>query len=309
MSPSQKPTVLVTGSSSGIGRACASKLLAAGWKVVAAVRKQVDAERLKLQGNSDLFPVILDVENRESISAAASEVQSVLSGGLDGLVNVAGIGMTRPVEYIEWHELQQMFGVNVFGQIAVTQAFLPFIRRARGRIVNISSVGAHIAIPFGGLLNSTKAAFGLISDALRLELRPFGIRVSTVEPGSIKTPAVDKTLGDVEAVIRGLPAEGQSRYGSMLREFNKRAFRRETNGSHPDVVARAVHHALTAQRPRTRYVVGKDAKLLATLPKVVPDIFLDPLRLRIFGLPTKFNAASSSEEIGSIQAQPIRSRS
>ena len=283
------------------------RMLASGWRVLAGVRKQEDAEKLRRELNADLVPVILDVEDRDSIAATANQLQSALDGaGLHGLVNVAGIGMTRPVEYIQWSELQKMFGVNVFGQVAVTQAFLPFIRKARGRIVNISSVGAHIAIPFGGLLNATKAAFGLLSDAMRLELRPFGIRVSTVEPGSIKTPAIDKTLGDVEGVIRDLPPSGANLYGPMLREFTKRAHKREMNGSAPDVVARAVYHALTAKRPRPRYVVGKDAKLLAALPRVVPDVFLDPIRLRLFGLPTKFEAVSSREKRGPLNAQTSR---
>lgn len=220
MATSENSVVLITGSSSGIGRACVSRMLASGWRVLAGVRKREDVETLKRELGQDLVLVILDLENRDSIAAARNQVQSVLDGrGLDGLVNVAGIGMIRPVEYIQWPELQQMFGVNVFGQIAVTQAFLPFIRKVHGRVVNISSVGAHVAIPFGGLLNATKAAFGLLSDAMRLELRPFGIRVSTVEPGSIKTSAVDKTLGDVERIIRALPPEGENYYGSMLREF------------------------------------------------------------------------------------------
>jgi NAD(P)-dependent dehydrogenase (short-subunit alcohol dehydrogenase family) len=147
------------------------------------------------------------------------------------LVNVAGIGITRPVEYIKPDDLQEMFDVNVFGQLAVSQAFLPLLRKARGRIVNISSVGAHIAIPFGGLLNASKSAFGLFSDPLRLELHPFGVRLCIIEPGSIKTPAIDKTLGDVEAVIADLPSEGAEQYGEMLRRFNRRAYAREMKGS------------------------------------------------------------------------------
>ena len=150
-----------------------------------------------------------------SILAAAENVASRLSG-LDGLVNVAGIGMVGPVEYITPRDWKQIFNINVFGQIAVTQAFLPLIRRKRGRIANISSVGAHIAIPFAGLLNASKSAFGCLSDTLRLELHPFGIRVITIEPGSIATPAVEKTLGNVDGVIDNLPGQGPAQYGEML---------------------------------------------------------------------------------------------
>jgi NAD(P)-dependent dehydrogenase (short-subunit alcohol dehydrogenase family) len=122
-----------------------------------------------------------------------------------------------------------IFDINVFVQIAVTQAFLPSLRKKRGRIVNITSVGAHLAIPFGGLLNSSKSAFGVLSDNMRLELHPFGMYVSTVEPGAISTPAVDKTLGDVEGVIASLPPEGRERHGSMLRNITKRGYEREKN--------------------------------------------------------------------------------
>lgn len=153
--------------------------------------------------------------------------------------------------------------------------------------MNISSVGAHIAIPFGGLLNASKGAFGLLSDTLRLELRPFGIQVITVEPGAIKTPAVDKTLGGVDAVIGKLPPRGVALYADNLRTFAARAYAREMDGSAPDVVGEAVQKALTANRPRTRYVVGKHAKLLVRLPKLLPDELLDSAVLRMTGIPTK----------------------
>jgi NAD(P)-dependent dehydrogenase (short-subunit alcohol dehydrogenase family) len=196
----------------------------------------------------------------------------------------------RPVEYITEDDLLEIFNINVFGQIAVTRAFLPLLRTARGRIVNISSVGAHIAIPFGSLINATKSAFGILNDTLRLELHPFGIHVSVVEPGAIKTPAVEKTVGDVEAVIRSLPPKGVAQYGNMLRDFARRAYEREMNGSSPDVVAQAIQHALTAKRPRTRYRVGKHATLLATLAEFLPDRLLDTIRFRIAGMPTEFNS-------------------
>ncbi|MGH9568834.1 MAG: SDR family NAD(P)-dependent oxidoreductase, partial [Candidatus Angelobacter sp.] len=151
----------------------------------------------------------------------------------------------------------------------------------------------HIAVPFGSPINASKAAFGIFNDALRLELRPFGVRVAVIEPGAIKTPAVKKTLGDIESVIGALPAQGAAQYGEMLREFVARAYQREMNGSLPDVVAAAVHHALTAPRPRIRYRVGKHAALLTTLPRVLPDRMLDALMLRIAGLPTEFGALTS----------------
>jgi len=297
LSNKEQRVALIIGASSGIGRACAALMVRAGWTILAGVRKSSDAQKLKQEFGANIFPLIIDLEDAESITAAANQARTELGGrGLHGLVNVAGVGTTSPVEYIRAAEMQKIFTINVFGQIAVTQAFLPFIRQARGRIVNISSVGAHLAIPFGGLLNATKAAFGMLSDAMRLELRPFGIRVSVVEPGAVKTPAVEKTLGNPESVIRGMPPEGAERYGAMLREFTKRAYSREMHGSPPEVVAKAVHHALTAKRPRIRYVVGKDARLLATLPKIVPEALFDTLRLRMFGMPSEFTSDSQKDQ-------------
>ncbi len=280
-----KGTVVVTGASSGIGRASALLLIENGFRVFAAVRKQVDGERLQADAGPGLHPVIMDVTDGGSIRAAVTHVAEHLAGAdLDGLVNVAGIGLAAPLEYITPDELRHMFDVNVFGQLAVTQAFLPMLHRSRGRIVNMSSVGAHIAIPFGGVLNACKAALGTLSDTLRMELRPFGIRVSTVEPAAINTPAVEKTLGHVEETIRRLPPEGAERYGDMLRTFNRRALPRELNGSPPEVVARAVLHALSSPRPRIRYVVGKLSRPMTLLPHLLPDSVLDDLRMRVFGL-------------------------
>ena len=281
-----KGAVLVTGASSGIGRASALLLVENGFRVFAAVRRPLDGERLRADGGAGLQPVIMDVTDGSSIQAAVAYVSEHLGGGdLDGLVNVAGIGLSTPLEYVTQDELRRMFDVDVFGQMAVIQAFLPMLHRSRGRIVNMSSVGAHIAIPFGGVLNACKAAFGTLTDTLRMELRPFGIRVSTIEPAAINTPAVEKTLGHVEETIRRLPPEGADRYGEMLRAFNRKALPRELNGSSPDVVARAVLHALSSPRPRIRYVVGKLSGPMTLLPRLLPDSVLDDLRMRLFGLP------------------------
>ncbi|MGE5206878.1 MAG: SDR family NAD(P)-dependent oxidoreductase, partial [Chlamydiota bacterium] len=274
------------------GRACVSRMIQSGWRVFATVRKSQDGDSLRSHFGANLTPVIMDVTDRPTIIAAAEQVSSQLQQ-LDGLVNVAGVGMVRPVEYVSSADLQEIFDINVFGQLAVAQAFLPLLRHARGRIVNISSVGAHIAIPFGSLINASKSAFGMFSDTLRLELHPFGIRVSVVEPGAIKTPAVGKTLGNVEALVGNLPAAGAAQYGQMLKNFAGRAYAREMNGSPPEVVAQAVHHALTARRPRTRYRVGKHARLLGALPQILPDRVLDALLLRIAGVPASFGALGS----------------
>jgi NAD(P)-dependent dehydrogenase (short-subunit alcohol dehydrogenase family) len=291
MNASGAKSAVITGASSGIGRATALLLAARGFRVFAAVRKASDGSALEAEGGGAVVSIQLDVTDRALIARAAELVREQLGGGgLDALVNNAGTAQPAPLEYVSEEALRRQFEVNVFGQIAVTQAFLPLIRGARGRIVNIGSVGSHIALPFGGALCASKAAFSSLSDSLRLELRPSGIHVSLVEPGAIRTPAVDKTLGDPEALIRSLPAEGAARYGAALREFMRRGYARESKGSPPQVVAEAVYHALTSRRPRLRYVVGADARRLAALPRVLPQRLLDQVRLRTLGLYTEFGS-------------------
>lgn len=292
-----RKAVIITGASSGIGRACVSRMIEAGWQIFAAVRKTEDAARLRSECGAQVVPLLMDVADHASVLAAVEPVRSQLGTlGLDGLVNVAGVGIIGPVEFASAARLHDIFATNAFGQIALTQAFLPLIHAARGRIVNITTVGAHFALPFGGLLNGSKAAFSILCDALRLELHPFGIRVSTVEPGAIKTPAVDKTLGRVEDDIASLPERGRQQYGDMLRKFALRGYEREMHGSPPEVVAAAVHHALTAQHPRTRYRVGKHSAVLGILPRLLPDRIFDALRLRIAGMPTEFGSLSAGKE-------------
>ena len=293
----QKKAAVITGASSGIGRAAVARMVQSGWRVFGTVRKAQDGDRLRSAFGTSVVPVIMDVTDRASIVSAAETVASELHGtGLDGLVNVAGVGKVCPVEYMSPEVFLEIFDINVFGQIATTQAYLPLLRAARGRLVNITSVGAHIAIPFGSLINASKSAFGTLSDTLRLELHPFGIHVSAIEPGAIKTPAVDKTLGDVEAVIRSLPQDGAAQYGEMLRAFARRAYEREMNGSSPDVVAEAIHHALTAARPRARYRAGRHATLLPFLAAVLPDRLLDKIRFRLVGMPGNFGPKKTTEE-------------
>jgi NAD(P)-dependent dehydrogenase (short-subunit alcohol dehydrogenase family) len=292
MATTTDKAVLVTGASSGIGRATVAELARSGFLVFAGVRKDQDALQLRAEYPAEVVPLVMDVTNGRAIAVAADRVAERLGArGLDGLVNNAGIGISSPIEYVPLEELRYQFEVNVFGQIAVTQAFLPLLRRARGRVVNIGSVGAHITIPFGGLLCASKHALRSLNDALRLELHPFGIHVVIVEPGAIYTPGVEKTLGDAEETIRKLPAEGIARYGAMLREFMHRAYERERHGSAPDVVARAIHRALIAERPRIRYTVGDKSRLLAAMPRLLPDRVLDRIRFRLFGLSSRFGDA------------------
>lgn len=252
----------------------------------AACRRDADGEELQRAAGTDrLVPVILDVTQAGQIARAVQKIDEATGGGgLDGLVNNAGIGLSAPVEVSAPEDLRHIFDVNLFGQLAVIRAFLPLLRRAQGRIVNVGSVGAKMAIPFGGALCASKAAFEIFSDSLRLELHSQGILVSVIQPGAVKTPAVEKTLGGVERTMEKWPEEMRRRYGAPFRTFTERATARETRGSDPEVVARAIHHALTSDRPRIRYRAGRDSTLLATLPRLLPDRLLDALRLKLLGL-------------------------
>ena len=288
--------VLVTGTSSGIGRATARVLVEAGFRVFASVRKPEDGAALQRELGERLRPVRMDVIDPGSIQSAVTEIErEVGEAGLAGLVNNAGIGLSGPLELLPLDELRKQFEVNVLGQIAVTQAALPLLRRRRGRIVNIGSVGDRLSIPFGSALCGSKSAFAAMSDSLRLELAPFGIHVCLIEPGAIATPAVDKTLGDPERPFRDVSPEAASRYRTLFHGFTEGAIARERRGSPPEVVAHAVLEALTARRPRAKTLVGKDSRMLATLAWLLPTPMLDRVRQRVLGFPSSFGALADGQ--------------
>ena len=279
------PNLLITGASSGIGFACATLLDQRGFKVFAGVRKLADGEKLKASASQHLTPVLLDVTQPYTIEKAFEFIKDeVGEAGLSGLVNNAGIGIASPVEFFPMSDLRRLFDVNVFGQISVIQTFLPLLRQAKGRIINIGSIGDRITMPFGGALCASKSAFASFTEAMRLELASSGIKVCLIEPASISTPAVDKVKVGNEKRIEGLSTEGARLYASKFRSFTERAIEREKNGSQPEVVARVVFEALTSKQPKTRYLVGKDSTALAALARWMPDRMLDKIRLRIFGM-------------------------
>ena len=270
--------MVVTGVSSGIGRATALRLAAAGYHVYGGVRRLADAPPA-----ARVTPLLLDVTDGAQIAAAAKTVAGDVGGaGLAALVDNAGIGVTGPLELTPPGEIRRQFEVNVVAQVAVTQAFLPLLRAARGRVVLVGSIGDRITLPFIGPLAASKHALASIADALRLELAPWGIRVVLVEPASINTEAVGKLERDAAAAVSGFVADPG--YRRTYLEMVRRLAARERRGSPPDVVADAVATALTAGRPRARYLVGKDARRLAALA-LLPVPVLDAVRRRMFGLP------------------------
>lgn len=285
--------VVVTGASSGMGKACALRLSQAGYTVFAGVRKERDAQMLKQDGSPRLIPVILDVTDERSIFEAVKTIrETVGAAGLAGLVNNAGVGVTAPIEEVPLEELRRQFEINVIGQVAVIQAFLPLIRAARGRIITVGSVGGKITLPFAGPLCSSKYAIESINDALRMELRPWGIHVVLVAPGSIRTPAVDKLVADSEAMSSSFSPEGQSRYAAAYKAFVQSFLKLEEEGVGPEVMAQTVYRALTARAPRARYPVGPKARLLAFMGTWLPAPVLDVVRTRLFHVFQPFGAAA-----------------
>jgi NAD(P)-dependent dehydrogenase (short-subunit alcohol dehydrogenase family) len=268
-------TVLVTGASTGIGEATALHLKELGFDTVAAVRKDSDAERLGSQG---LRTVKLDVTDAATIAAARAALGD---GPLAGLVNNAGIAVAAPLEFLPLDQLRHQLEVNVVGQVAVTQQFLPALRAARGRIVNVSSIGGRVALPLVSPYNASKFALEAISDSLRRELRPHGVDVIVIEPGGVKTPIWGKGNATADEIQQGMPPEAERLYGAMVAALRKETAKIESErGIEPREVAEAIGRALTAKRPRTRYLVGTDAKVRAALATVMPDRVMDRAILR-----------------------------
>jgi NAD(P)-dependent dehydrogenase (short-subunit alcohol dehydrogenase family) len=277
---SQRGGVVVTGASSGIGEACARRLAAGGFQVFAGVRKDEDAERLR-SSIPGVVPVRLDVAEADSIAAAVREVgDAVGERGLAGLVNNAGIAVPAPIEFVPMEDFRRQIEVNLIGQVAVTQAFMPQLRAGHGRIVLIGSIGGRVALPLVGGYIASKFALEGLADTLRRELRPWKIEVSIVEPGTIATPIWEKGSTEGDALIARMPEQGQKLYAPLIAALRAASVDGAANGLPPDAVAKDVEHALTARKPRTRYLVGREAKLRARIASLVSDRTMDALIAR-----------------------------
>jgi NAD(P)-dependent dehydrogenase (short-subunit alcohol dehydrogenase family) len=262
------PTCLVTGASTGIGQATAVRLRDRGWTVLASVRHAGEAP----DGTTEL---LFDVTDPVAIGHAASQV-----GALDALVDNAGIGIASPLEFLPPEELTRQLDVNVVGQLRVIQAFLPSLRRSRGRIVLMGSVGGRSALPFLGAYAMSKFALEAMADSLRVELAPFGMRVAIIEPGTIATAIWTKP----QRTIEEFPSEAAELYGERVEKFRRLAAKRSAEAGVPaEEVAKAVEHAITSPKPKARYLVGPDARRRARLQKL-PTQLRDRLLTRfLFG--------------------------
>jgi NAD(P)-dependent dehydrogenase (short-subunit alcohol dehydrogenase family) len=248
-------TVLVTGASSGIGAACAVRLRDRGWRVLAGVRRPATAP-----------------EGMEELLVDVTEAPPLELEALHGLVNNAGVAVAGPLEFLPPDELRRQLEVNVVGQLRMTQLCLAALREGRGRVVKLGSISGLNALPLLGAYAMSKFALEAMTDALRVELAPWGIDVAIVEPGTINTPIWTRDRPDP-------PPEAAALYGARIDAYRRLAVKRGTAGAPPETVADAVEHALTADKPRTRYLVGRDAKLRARVERL-PDRLRDRLIVR-----------------------------
>jgi NAD(P)-dependent dehydrogenase (short-subunit alcohol dehydrogenase family) len=279
-------SVLITGTSTGIGRACALWLDRAGFEVFAGVRRAEDGEKLRAEASDRLRPVTIEVTDAGSIAAAAREVDAALGGRpLGGLVNNAGVSVGGPLEFLPLDELRRVLEVNLVGHVAVTQAFLPAIRRGKGgRVLNITSVGGRIVNPFIGPYHASKWGLEAVTEALRKELRPWRIRVVAIEPGSIQSELWRRGTEQAEEVVAGLPPEGRELYGPAIPKALALANRLAEHAIPADRVAKVVERALTTRRPRARYVVGADARALIAMHRILPARVMDAIEARLIGI-------------------------
>jgi NAD(P)-dependent dehydrogenase (short-subunit alcohol dehydrogenase family) len=278
-------TVVITGASTGIGEACALLLDQLGFFVFAGVRKDSDAEKLKQKGSQRLIPIFLDVTDTEAIAAAVETVTNTVgNAGISGLVNNAGVAVPGPLELLPIAEFERQMQINVTGQLAVTQAFLGLLRQGRGRIVNMGSISGRSAAPFLGAYNASKYALEALTDVMRMELRPWGISVSIIEPGAIATPIWEKSFAQADTARENLSPAAQSLYGEAMNSVRKSTGIIASKGIPAEIVAQAVVHALTAKHPKTRYLIGQDAKLAVLLKRLLPDRVYDRIISYSMGL-------------------------
>ena len=271
------PRVLITGASRGIGKSIAMYLAGRGWDVIAGVRTENDAQALAQVPR--VSTVLLDVTDDDQVAA----LPDAIPGPLDAVVNNAGIAVSGPLEALSPAELRHQFEVNVVGQLAVTAAVLPLLRESRGRILFISSVNGRISLPLLGAYSASKFALEAAADALRVELRPWGIRVSVIQPAQTDTDLWRKADQSVDEMEAAMSARHRALYAKHIAGMRKSIPISRRLAVHPDKVAAVVEKALTAASPRPRYPVGVGPALqMALLPKV-PTRLRDSLLSRMFG--------------------------
>ena len=276
---------VISGCSTGIGRASALRLDAAGWRVFAGVRKAEDAESIAATGSERLEPVILDITDSASIDLARERLEREAPAGVDGLVNNAGTAYTGPLEFVPLDDFRHQLEVNLTGHLAMTQAFLPALRTAGGRVVNVTSIGGIVATPFFGPYCASKFGLEALSDCLRVELRPWGIETVAIEPGSIATEIWESGARLFEQLRERMPPQALELYAKALEATARASAETGARGIPPERAAEVIEKALTARRPRARYLIGRDAYAMATGARLLPARLYDRLTAKVLGLP------------------------
>lgn len=277
------PSVLVTGASRGIGQATALRLAAAGWDVVAGVRQLQGGESL-VEAHPDRITLVrLDITDEDQVNA----LDGALPARLDAVVNNAGIVVTGPIEAVPLSELRRQLEVNVVGQAAVTQAVLPRLRESRGRILFVSSLSGQVATPLFGPYNASKFALEGMADAMRLELAPWGIRVVVVEPAETDTDLWRGADRDLDQAVASLAPTHRELYAKHIEGFRRSIPRSQRMARPVQSVAAVIEKALTAARPRARYVVGTSAQAQAVMARLTPTVVLDRVLSAGRGVPRK----------------------
>jgi NAD(P)-dependent dehydrogenase (short-subunit alcohol dehydrogenase family) len=269
--------VLITGTSTGIGRTTALHLERLGFTVFAGVRREKDADALRQNSGGRLEPVIIDMTDAGSIKKAC-EIVSASFGhtGLFGLVNNAGAPLGGPLEFLVLDSVENVFQVNLFGHIRVIQSFLPLLRKQKGRIVNIGSIGGIFPAPLSAPYGASKGAMHTLTHALRRELAPQGVKVSLVIPGNVRTEIWAKTAEMTGTVTSDI----EHCYGELMRGMNETAKRMASRGTAPESVARVVADALTRKEPKAQYIVGLDARLQVIASVLLPHRLLDRMMMK-----------------------------
>lgn len=269
---------MVTGASTGIGAASARELARRGFHVLAGVRKGTDADSLRA---TNLEPIILDITNEAEIAALVKRItDDPERRPLRALVNNAGVGVNAPVETLPLSEWRRLFEVNLFGHIVMTQALLPKLIESRGTVVNISSVGGKVAMATYGPYAGTKFALEAVSDALRREVEPLGVKVIVVEPGAVTTDMLGRVAVSGERIVSAMTTEQRSRYAALMHSIISQAQAAFPKGVPAAEAGRVIVDAIMSKRPRTRYTVGRDAAIIVRLIRLLSDRMLDRLLAR-----------------------------
>jgi len=277
------PSVLVTGAARGIGRATVLRLAAAGWDVVAGVRRAQHGDELAQEKPGRISSLILDLTDEQQVAS----LEQALPARLDAVVNNAGIAVAGPLEAVSPAELRHQLEVNVVGQAAVTQAVLPRLRESRGRIVFISSVSGRVATPMFAPYNASKFALEGVADALRMELAPWGIRVVLIEPAQTDTDLWRNAEQTFDETVAAMSPEHRELYAKHLEGMRKSIPRAARMAAPVDGVAATIEKALTASRPRARYVVGANARVQVALGAITPTAVLDRVLSTGLGVPRR----------------------